>query len=297
MATCSNITEHVLLQYTCSKCNTMLRESDSTLDDLSKKTCELCPICGSQLADTLQVKQPSLYQKINSHVQIQTAYEMNTKLTFDIEGIDRMTNLSVGDHVCIAGSRKHANLILTRLWVRALMPQRHGGLASKHVLCIDAGNCTNVYQCVNFARQYGMDVRPVLRSIILSRTFTIYQLAGVIVRKLPQLIQQFNAKMVVISDLLKMFIEDPTVKSHEARYLLWEIMKAINRLPKDILVMVSLYNAPSKYDKLIQATFEKRIQVAQIDNEKSLLVRLFKNKHTLSEFSLPEMDLQLVYAK
>jgi hypothetical protein len=296
METCRNITEHVI-QYTCSKCDILLSESDSTLCDLPKKIHELCPMCGSQLADTLQIKQPSLHQKINSHVQIQTAYKMNAKLTFDIEGIDRMTNLSVGDHVCIAGSRKHANLLLTRLWVRALMPQRHGGLASEHVLCIDAGNCANVYQCVSFARQYGMDVRRVLRSIILSRTFTIYQLAGVIVRRLPQLIQQFNAKIVVISDLLKMFVEDPTVKSREARYLLREIMKAINHLPRDVLVMVSLYNSPSNYDRLVQATFEKLIQIAQIGNEKSLLVRLFKNKHTLSEFSLPEMDLQRVSTK
>jgi hypothetical protein len=193
----------------------------------------MCPTFGSKLADALQA-QKSVPTKINARVQLQTAYELNAKLTFDIAGIDRVTTLATGERVCIAGSRHHANLLLTRLWVRALMPQRHGGLASKHVVCIDAGNCSDVYQCVNFARQYGMDVRPVLRSVILSRVFTIYQLAGVIVRRLPQLIQQFNTKMVVISDLLKMFVEDPTVKSQEARYLLREIMKAINRLPTDI---------------------------------------------------------------
>ena len=272
--TCRNITEYVL-RYSCSKCNTLLRESDSPLGDLSK-TSEMCPTCGSKLADALQVQKP-VPTKNNARVQLQTAYELNAKLTFDIVGIDRVTTLATGERVCIAGSRHHANLLLTRLWVRALMPQRHGGLASKHVVCIDAGNCSDVYQCVNFARQYGMDVRPVLRSIILSRVFTIYQLAGVIVRRLPQLIQQFNTKMVVISDLLKMFVEDPTVKSQEARYLLREIMKAINRLPTDILVIVSLYNPPSKYDELVHTTFRKHIR--------------------LSEFMIPEMDLHLVPAR
>jgi hypothetical protein len=135
----------------------------------------------------------------------------------------------------------------------------------------------NVYQCVNFARQYGMDIRPMLRSIILSRAFTIYQLAGVIVRKLPQLVRQFNARMVVISDLLKMFVEDPTVKSREARYLLREIMKAVERLPKDILVLVSLYSPPSKYDEQVQSKFAKRI--------------------LLSDFAIPEIDLRLVSAR
>jgi hypothetical protein len=187
---------------------------------------------------------------------------MTAKLTFDIAGIDRLATLTIGDRACIIGSRHHANLLLTRLLVRALLPQRYGGLASKNVVCIDAGNCTNVYQCVNFARQYGMDIRPVLRSIILSRAFTIYQLAGVIVRKLPQLLQQFNAKMVVISDLLKMFVEDQAVKSREARYLLREIMKAIDRLPKDVLVLVSLYSPASKYDALVHTRFAKHIKMA-----------------------------------
>lgn len=271
METCRSITEHVL-QYSCSKCNTVLRESDSPLGDVSK-TSEMCPTCGIMLVDTLQVQKPVL-QKNNARVQLQTAYELTAKLTFDIAGMDRLAALAVGDHACIIGNRHYANLLLTRLLVRALMPQRYGGLGSQHVLCIDAGNCTNGYQCVNFARQYGMEIKPVLRSIILSRAFTIYQLAGVIVHKLPQLIQQFNTKIVVISDLLKMFVEDSTVKSHVARYLLREIMKAIDRLPKDILVLASLYSPASKYDELVQTRFEKRIR--------------------LSEFAIPDTDLRLV---
>lgn len=271
METCSNITEHVL-RYCCSECSTLLRESVSSLGDLSTIS-ELCPICGSLLADTLEVQKAEPI-KPDIHIKVQTAYELSAKLSFDIACIDQRTKLAPGDRACIIGSRHRANMLLTRLWVRALMPQRYGGLGSKHVICIDAGNSTNVYQCVSFARQYGMDIRTTLRSIILSRAFTIYQLAGVIVRKLPQLIQQYSPKMVVISDLLKMFVEDPTVKASEARYILKQIVKAIDRLPKDIVVLGSLYTPASKYDELIQGTFRKRIE--------------------LSRFAIPDTDLQLV---
>jgi hypothetical protein len=58
------------------------------------------------------------------------------------------------------------NALLTRLCVRALMSKRPGGFESQSVIFIDAGNCSDIYQCVNFARQYGLDIQKVLDSIL-----------------------------------------------------------------------------------------------------------------------------------
>jgi hypothetical protein len=97
-------------------------------------------------------------------------------LTFDIEKIDSCCiSLTTQDFICIVGNeRKYANAILMRLCVRALMSKRQGGFESTNVIFIDAGNDSDVfYQCVNFARQYGLDIKKVLQSIMITRAFTI----------------------------------------------------------------------------------------------------------------------------
>jgi hypothetical protein len=89
------------------------------------------------------------------------------------------------------------------------MSKRHGGFGSPSVIFIDAGNCSDIYQCVNFARQYGLDIQKVMESIMVSRPFNVHQLAGLLIDELdPALVtQRFGAKLMVISDLLKMFTE------------------------------------------------------------------------------------------
>jgi hypothetical protein len=286
MSTCKDITQHVI-RYFCGKCDTTLNETESPIANIAGAS-EECPVCGNRISESLQIKSDAKRHHQPS-VKLLTAYELAAKLTFGIPEFDRLFTLSIGDRLCIAGSRRQANLIITRLWIRALMPRRHGGLAARKVVCIDAGNCTNLYQCVSFARQYGMEVRSVLKSIVVSRVFTIYQLAGLVVRRLQEIIQWFDAKLVVISDLLKMFTDEPQVRYREARYLIQEIMRAIDRLPKDVLVIVSLYDYQNKYDKLVFPGFSKRLEI-----EDRLKVRLFKNQDMLSEFSMADTDLRLV---
>jgi hypothetical protein len=277
-----------VIQYFCNECDTILKEMEAPIAGIVDIS-EECPSCGNKISETLQIKRPDA-KRHNQPIALQTAYELAAKLTLDIAEFDRLFTLSVGDRVCIAGSRKHANLIITRLWVRALMSRRYGGLAAKRIVCIDAGNCTNLYQCVSFARQYGMDIKSVLRSVVISRVFTIYQLASLVVRKLEQVIQRFGAKLVVISDLLKMFTDEPQIKYREARYLIQEIMRAISQLPKDILVIVSLCDSQNKYSKLVLHAFTKRIDI----EEDHLWTRLFNNQTMLSEFSIANTDLRLV---
>ena len=86
---------------------------------------------------------------------------------------------------------------------------------------MDAGNSTDFYQYVNFARQYYRRdvIRRVLYNTIVTRCFTIYQLADIVINQLPKVIQQYDAKMVVVSDLLAIFVHDPQIEANEATYL------------------------------------------------------------------------------
>jgi hypothetical protein len=116
-------------------------------------------------------------------------------LTFDIEKIDSChINLTIEDCVCIVGNREYTNVIFMRLCVRALMSKRQGGFESTNVIFIDAGNNSDVYQCVNFARQYGLDIEMVLQSILVTRAFTIYQLADLLITNYQELFSNLMLK-------------------------------------------------------------------------------------------------------
>lgn len=155
--------------------------------------------------------------------EIRIAYEyFDNILTFGIEEIDGFLRLTIGESLCIASNNneKYMQTLLARLCIHALLPKRHGGFESSKVIFVDAGNSLDFYQYVNFARQYGVDIEKVLQSIIVSRVFTICQLANMVIYELPKVIQQFAAKVVVISDILDMFVNDPQIEIKEAKYII-----------------------------------------------------------------------------
>ncbi len=247
--------------------------------------------------------------------KFRTAYEdiyYRRILTLDIENIDSSICLTTKDCVCIIGERKYTNAILMRLCVRALSNKEQDRISesAKKVIFIDAGgNNLDIYLCVNFARQYGLDIKKVLQSIIITRVFTIYQLANLIIYELPNAIQKLEAKVIVISDLLNMFIRDPQIEiEEEGEWLIKEIINSIRKISttNNALVVVSLYyssrhNYSSSfiYDKLILPRFDKCIEITNRKEEKFnnlLNVKLCNNNHPSSKdikrFLLLERDLR-----
>ncbi len=77
------------------------------------------------------------------------------------------------------------------------------------------------------------------------RAFTIYQVADLVINELPEVIKQFDTRLVVVSDLLHMFVHDPNVDCKEAIYLIKEIVSAIRKIssssssPRQILGVIS----------------------------------------------------------
>ena len=282
------------VRYFCPRCNTLLKETEVPVDYVVSTLVEECPACGSSLQDNLR-KELASSQSPQAPPKFHTAYDFAAKLTFDIEQVDRLLTLSLGDRLCIVGGGRYANLLITRLWVRILMPHRHGGLEADSVVSVDAGNCTDVYQCVKFARQYYMDVRQVLRSIRVSRAFTAYQVAGLIIQTLHRVIERFSPKVVTVFDLLGMF-DDPQVEPDEAVYLINEMVAAIRKIPDDILVVVSLHNSkskPNQYDSLILPAFTKRIEISS-SHSRNLKARMYSRQRLLGEASISDADLRLI---
>src|SRR5919198_2089024 len=102
----------------------------------------------------------------------------------------------------LLGEQKFTQILIDRLCVHSLLPKRYGGTIIggqdySKIIAIDAGNCTDIYQFVDFARQYGLEVKKVLQSVIVTRVFTIYQLAHLIAFELPKIIEQISSTSII----------------------------------------------------------------------------------------------------
>jgi hypothetical protein len=261
--------------------------------------------------------------------KFQTAYydieDRKRRITLDIEEIDSSITLTTEDCVGIIGEARYANTILIRLCVRALILKRKSELLefAKKVIFIDAGGKNNssdsFYRCVNFARQYGLDIKKVLQSIVVSRAFTIYQLADLVIYELPRVIQQLEAKVILISDLLNMFVCDPQIKIEEGERMIKEIINSLRKISSttnNTLIVVSLHrhhhhhysSFPSSYlyEKILLPRFDKCIEITnnkkeKVNNVLDIKTRNHKNHHNggisknsrrrRRRFSLPKRDL------
>ena len=345
---------HQLLQYFCSKCGILLKEieEESLID--SKKivlipptaATEQCLNCGSPLSSKnlirkFKIKQPNtledqqhlssslLLRRTSEEIlfpKFQTAYydieDRKRRITLDIEEIDSSITLTTEDCVGIIGEARYANTILMVLCVRALILKRKSELLefAEKVIFIDAGVKNNssdsFYRCVNFARQYGLDIKKVLQSIVVSRAFTIYQLADLIIYELPRVIQQLEAKVILISDLLNMFVYDPQIKIEEGERMIKEIINSLRKISSttnNTLIVVSLYrhhhhyyssfSSSYLYEKILLPRFDKCIEITnnkkeKVNNVLDIKICNHKNdnndrisKNSRRRFSLPERDL------
>jgi hypothetical protein len=305
-----------LLQYYCSSCGKILSESSTQVQREHLK--EECPSCGALLSNTLQnmiLSSPlsRLQQSVTSDplhqphqrlsVEFKTAYsqiqDLDIRFAFDIEKIDSLLDLEATGTLCIVGEQKYTQILIDRLCVHSMLPRRYGGIGSDYtkIIVIDACNCSNVYQLVDFVRQYGLDIKNVLRGIVVSRVFTIYQLADLLIHKLPKIIQQLSPrnKIIVIYGLLHLFVFDPHIDKADARQLLKEIARSLRELSRDRLVLVSFARCTNnEYEKSLLPAFDKHIEITDnVDNSRILQIHVYNQpckRKVLSSWVTPRKE-------
>ena len=240
-------------QYYCKNCNNILKETDG--DSLSIFNIEPCPFCGTILSETLQ-KRSIIQAQHTPKIHFQKASKI-PKLILDIPKLDLVLQFfTLENKICISGI--HTQKILERICVRAQLPHRYGGLDT-NVLFIDGANSSDLYLCVSFAQQYGLDVKKTLSRIITSRAFTVYQLANIITQQLQNAIVRYDSKIVIISNLLYFFTNDPHLNPKEIEDILKQLIKSLKKI-QDCLVIVSL-GFPTKYDKIVLDLFSRVIKI------------------------------------
>ena len=199
---------------------------------------------------TLHFYKSKLIIKVNLKFQPQsllevprfkTALQYRDRFTFGHEKLDRTLDLHADDIIAIFGESRYSNALVTRLVVRSLLPRNHGGVGAENVIVIDADNSVSPYLYVNIAREYGMHHRNVLHKVLVSRQFTIYQLAHTIIYDLAKRIQLHKSKIIVISGLLDQFYQDPYINIAETESLVSQIVTSLNKIKGIFIILTSRF--------------------------------------------------------
>jgi hypothetical protein len=173
-------------------------------------------------------------------LKLKTAYEYLNQISFTLDGtLDKTIEFLPTDAICLLGNSRIANLMLTKIAVHCLMPKKYGGLSNSRMFVLDAGNCTDVYQFVDFMKQYGLNVKKNLKKIMISRVFTVYQLTHFLKYELPKTVRDYKINIVIIPDLFAMFLQQAEIDYDEVKFLLTEIvdiLKVITREGKVLLI-------------------------------------------------------------
>ncbi len=146
---------------------------------------------------------------------------------------------ALGDFAVLYGSPSVISMT-SLLCIRAQLPKQLGGLGS-NVVFIDGGNTFRLYKIARLAQLHQLNPQDVLERIFISRAFTAYQLTSLILDKLEETVKQYDAKLVVISDIAGFFL-DNDVPHEEAQRVYSQIVSYPSSFArKHQIVVVATY--------------------------------------------------------
>lgn len=162
------------------------------------------------------------------------------RLSLNLPNVNQLfPGFAIGDFAILYGSWSVLSLS-SLLCVRAQLPPQLGGLGS-NVIFIDGGNTFRLYQIAQLARTHQLDPKRTLERIYISRAFTAYQMASLILEKLQDAVSLFGAKLAVISDIAASFL-DKDVPEEETREVFSQVTAYLSDLTrKNQLVLIATY--------------------------------------------------------
>jgi Rad51 len=173
--------------------------------------------------------------------------------SLNMPGVDELfPGFAPGDFAVLYGSPSVISLT-SLLCIRAQLPAQLGGLGS-NVVFIDGGNTFRLYKIARLAQLHQLNPREVLDRIFISRAFTAYQLTSLILDKLEETIQKYNAKLVVISDIAGFFL-DNDIPHEEAQRVYSQIISYLSSFAKKhqiIIIATYLPYSDNKRSSLFQ---------------------------------------------
>jgi hypothetical protein len=220
-----------------------------------------------------------------------------TLLSLNIRNIDQLfSGFAAGDFALIHGS--HAVLSLASLLcIRAQLPPQLGGLGSS-VVFIDGANTFRLYEITRLARLHQIDPKQALDRIYISRAFTAYQMASLILQKLEDAVKTYSSKLIIVSDIAAMFL-DKDVDDEEAKRIYSQVIARLANFARENHVIVVATYQPhidNKRSLFLQALTSGRANVVIALKQSKYERELILEKHhtlTLGSAELPAELLPL----
>jgi hypothetical protein len=142
-------------------------------------------------------------------------------LSFNTQNIDCLfPGFMPGDFAVMYGL-PHVLTLSLLLAVRACLPCQPGGLESS-VVFVDGGNTFRLYRVSRLARLHHLRPMNVLKQIFISRAFTMHQMTSLILYDLEEVVDKYDAKLVIISDFQRLYL-DRDIKPDESRQVFSQI--------------------------------------------------------------------------
>jgi len=202
---------------------------------------------------------------------LQSEHRTLPDLTFGVEAFDNALPLNFGQFAVFQGKPSHAFSLL--LCVRAMLPHPLG--PNCDVIFVDGGNNFDPYSISNNSVEQGLDPESVLERLHISRAFTHHQLACIIIDKLPHAIEEFEAKLVVVSDVTQLYC-DPDVRDDDKDDSLRifdkmaHTLRVLARQHQCLVIATNLEQRSSQMDKSltyaahVSAGFEQKPGLTQV---------------------------------
>jgi Rad51 len=201
-----------------------------------------------------------------------------------------------GDFAVLYGSPSVISLT-SLLCIRAQLPAQLGGLGSD-VVFIDGGNTFRLYKIARLAQLHHLNPRQALERIFISRAFTAYQLTSLILDKLEETVQKYNAKLVVISDIAG-FFSDTDIPNEEAQKVYSQIINYLSSFAKKhqiILIATYLPDSENRRNSLLQEITCSKAKTVLYFSKTAYTREITLEKHpsfVLGTAELPSDNLKL----
>ena len=218
-------------------------------------------------------------------------------LSLNMPGVDELfPGFAPGDFAVFYGSPSVISLT-SLLCIRAQLPVQLGGLGS-NVVFIDGGNTFRLYKIARLAQLHQLNPIEVLERIFISRAFTAYQLTSLILDKLEETIKNYNAKLVVISDIAGFFSDDD-IPNEEAQKVYSQIINYLSSFAKKhqiILLATYLPDSENRRNSLLQETTCSKAKTVLYFSKTAYTREITLEKHpsfVLGTAELPSENLKL----
>ena len=210
--------------------------------------------------------------------------DLQPSITTGIEAIDKILILKKGQLVFLQGEPSNAFSLL--LCVRATLPPPRG--LNTDVVFIDAGNLFDTYTIAQHITNLELDDERVHGRIHLSRAFTHHQVYNLIMDKLPSALDEYEARLAVVSDITALFC-DPDVRDKKESIDIFR--KGIRFLAttaeaRNILILISNLKARSK---TMEDALTRTAHVSATLKDRGAYTKLTVARHPF----IPEKDTEV----